>query len=51
VTIVPDAGGVTMLAGPRARLEELRRRGERPAITPTVVLTDALTGDHAERWS
>jgi predicted nucleic acid-binding protein len=27
-------------------LAELRRRGEWPAIVPSVVLTEALTGDH-----
>ncbi len=31
---------------PRARLEELRRRGEWPAVVPTVVLAESLTGDH-----
>jgi len=35
-----------MLARDRARLVELRRRGEWPAIVPSVVLTEALTGDH-----
>jgi len=46
VTLVLDSHGLTMLAGNRARLEELRRRGEWPAIVPSVVLTEALTGDH-----
>lgn len=46
MTLVLDAGGVTILAGSRARLEELRRRGEWPAIVPSVVLTEAVTGDH-----
>ncbi|MDQ3679925.1 MAG: hypothetical protein M3378_05155 [Actinomycetota bacterium] len=46
MTLVLDAGGVTMLAGNRARLEELRRRGEWPAVVPSVVLTEGLTGDH-----
>lgn len=46
MTLVLDAGGVTMLAGSRARLAELRRRGEWPAIVPAAVLTEALTGDH-----
>jgi predicted nucleic acid-binding protein len=35
-----------MLAGHRARLEELRRRDEWPPFVPSVVLTEALTGDH-----
>ncbi len=46
MTLVLDAGGVTILARNRARLEELRRRGEWPPIVPSVVLTEALTGDH-----
>jgi predicted nucleic acid-binding protein len=46
VTVVLDSHGLTSLARQRARLEELRRRGEWPAIVPTVVLTEALTGDH-----
>ena len=46
VTLVLDAHGLTALAANRARLEELRRRGEWPAIVPSVVLSEALTGDH-----
>jgi hypothetical protein len=46
VTVVLDSHGLTMLAQSRARLEELRRRGEWPAIVPSVVLVEALTGDH-----
>lgn len=46
MTVVLDSDGLTMLAGNRARLEELRRRGEWPAIVPVVVLTEALSGDH-----
>ena len=46
VTLVLDSGGVSALAGRRARLEELRRRGEWPPQVPTVVLTEVLTGDH-----
>ena len=46
MTLVLDSHGVTMLAQGRARLEELRRRGEWPAIVPSVVLAEALTGDH-----
>ena len=45
VTVVLDCAGVTMLARSRARLEELRRRVEWPAVVPSVVLTEALTGD------
>lgn len=46
MTIVLDSGGLSMLAASRARLAELRRRGEWPAVVPAVVLTEALTGDH-----
>jgi len=46
VTIVLDSHGLTRLAADRARLAELRHRGEWPAIVPSVVLTEALTGDH-----
>lgn len=45
MTLVLDAGGVSMLAGSRARLQEIRRRGEWPPIVPSVVLAEALTGD------
>ena len=46
MTLVLDAGGVSALAGKRARLMELRRRGLWPAQVPAVVLAEALTGDH-----
>jgi predicted nucleic acid-binding protein len=46
MTIVLDSGGLSMLAANRARLAELRRRDEWPAVVPAVVLTEALTGDH-----
>lgn len=46
MTVVLDAHGLTALAAKRAYLEELRRRGEWPAIVPCVVLTEALTGNH-----
>jgi predicted nucleic acid-binding protein len=46
MTLVLDAGGVSALAGQRARLIELRRRGLWPAQIPAVVLAEALTGDH-----
>ncbi|MDQ3431474.1 MAG: PIN domain-containing protein [Actinomycetota bacterium] len=46
MTLVLDAGGLSALAGQRARLQELRRRGLWPAQVPAVVLTEALTGDH-----
>lgn len=44
--LVLDAGGLTALAGQRARLVELRRRGLWPAQVPAAVLAEALTGDH-----
>lgn len=46
MTVVLDAGGVSALAGERERLRELRSRGQWPPVVPTVVLTEALTGDH-----
>ncbi|MGH3886262.1 MAG: hypothetical protein ACRDSZ_06795 [Pseudonocardiaceae bacterium] len=46
MTVILDAGGVSVLAGQRARLVELRRRGYWPAQVPAIVLTEALTGDH-----
>jgi predicted nucleic acid-binding protein len=46
MTLVLDSGGVSALAGHRARLAELRRRGQWPPQVPTVVLTEVLTGDH-----
>jgi predicted nucleic acid-binding protein len=46
MTLILDAGGVSALAGQRARLMELRRRGLWPAQVPSVVLAESLTGDH-----
>ena len=46
MTLVLDSGGIGALAGDRARLAELRRRGLWPAQVPAVVLVEALTGDH-----
>lgn len=46
VTLILDSGGLTALAGQRAKLAELRGRGLWPAQIPSVVLTEALTGDH-----
>src|SRR5215813_592139 len=46
MTLILDAGGVSALAGQRARLIELRRRGLWPAQVPSVVLAESLTGDH-----
>lgn len=46
MSLVFDAGALSAVAGQRARLHELRRRGLWPAQVPTVVLTEALTGDH-----
>ncbi len=44
--LVLDAGGLSALTGRRARLDALRRRGAWPPLVPSVVLTEALTGDH-----
>ncbi len=49
--LVLDAGGLSALAGQRARLHELRRRGLWPAQVPSVVLTESLTGDHRRDFS
>ena len=46
MTLVLDSGGLSALVGQRARLRELYRRGLWPAQVPSVVLTEALTGDH-----
>lgn len=46
MTVILDAHGLSALAIKRAYLQELRRRGEWPAVVPSVVLTEALTGDH-----
>ena len=45
MTLVLDSGGVSALAGQRARLLELRRRGLWPAQVPAVVLAESLTAD------
>ena len=44
MTLVLDSGGITALAGQRARLAELRRRGLWPAQVP-----DQL--NHAPDWT
>lgn len=46
MTLILDSGGISALAGHRARLAELHRRGEWPPQVPTITLTEALTGDH-----
>ena len=46
MTLILDSGGIGALAGQRARLAELRRRGLWPPQIPAIVLTDALPGDH-----
>ena len=46
MTLVLDTGGISALAGQRARLAELRKRDLWPPIVPSVVLAEALTGDH-----
>jgi hypothetical protein len=54
VTLILDSGGISALAGQRARLAELRNRGLWPPQVPAVILAEALTGDsrrdfHANR--
>ena len=46
MTLILDSGGITALAGDRARLTELRRRDLWPPEVPSVTLVEALTGDH-----
>lgn len=46
MTYVLDAGGVSALALDRTLLDGLLRRNEFPAEVASVVLTEALTGDH-----
>ena len=46
MTLVLDSGGLSALAARRALLVELRNRGQWPAQVPSVVLAEALTGDH-----
>lgn len=46
MTLILDSGGVSMLAGQRARLHALRSRGAWPPAVPNVVLAESLTGDH-----
>lgn len=46
MTLILDSHGVTSLASDRARLAELRNRGEWPPLVPAVVLTESLSGDH-----
>ncbi|MHB1740862.1 MAG: type II toxin-antitoxin system VapC family toxin [Actinomycetes bacterium] len=45
MTLILDSGGVSALAGQRARLLELRRRELWPAQVPAVVLAETLTAD------
>lgn len=46
MTLVLDSGGVSALAGRRARLTQLRQSRLWPPLVPVVVLAEALTGDH-----
>lgn len=46
MTLILDSGGISALAGQRARLAALRERGLWPPQVPAVVLAEALTGDH-----
>jgi hypothetical protein len=47
MTLILDSGGIRALAGQRARLVELRRRGLWPPQVPAAVLVEALTGGQA----
>lgn len=46
MSLILDAGALSALTSQRARLQELRRRGLWPPEVPSVVLAEALTGDH-----
>ncbi|TAM87807.1 MAG: PIN domain-containing protein [Jatrophihabitans sp.] len=46
MNVVFDAGALRAFPAQPARLQELLRRGLWPAQVPSVVLTEALTGDH-----
>lgn len=46
MNLVLDSGALSALPGQRARLLELQRRGLWPPEVPSVVLAEALTGDH-----
>ncbi len=46
VTVVLDSGAVSALSRSRQRLRVIRDAGAWPPVTPAVVLTEALTGDH-----
>jgi hypothetical protein len=46
MTLILDSGGISALAGQRARLTELRNRGLWPPQVPATVLVESLTGDH-----
>jgi predicted nucleic acid-binding protein len=46
VSVVLDAGALTVLATQRGKVRELLQRGLWPPRVPSIVLTEALTGDH-----
>jgi predicted nucleic acid-binding protein len=46
MSLILDSGGISGLAGQRARLAELRQRGLWPPKVPAVVIAECLTGDH-----
>ncbi|MGH7883171.1 MAG: PIN domain-containing protein [Candidatus Dormibacteraceae bacterium] len=46
MTLILDAGGVSALAGQRAKLVELRSHGQWPPQLPAIILAETLTGDH-----
>jgi predicted nucleic acid-binding protein len=46
VRIVLDAGGLTAVAGDIERQARLREAVAMPLVVPSIVLTEATTGDH-----
>jgi predicted nucleic acid-binding protein len=45
MNLVLDSGGVSALAGRRARMRAFRERGQWPPVVPAAVLVESLTGD------
>lgn len=46
MTLILDSGGVSALASERGRIAEMRKRNQWPPWVPSIVLAEALTGDH-----
>jgi predicted nucleic acid-binding protein len=45
MNLVLDSGGVSALAGQRARMRTFLERGQWPPLVPAAVLVESLTGD------